>query len=63
MIECKGSNLGLYFCDQMDTAAELAVKLAKEYMDKRDMAEADAKAQKNSKLSEDGSKKVLPSSS
>ena len=43
MIESKGSNLGLYFCDQMDIAAELAVKLAKEYTEKREMAEADAK--------------------
>ena len=44
MIECKGSNLGLYFCDQMDTAAELAVKLAKEYMEKRELGETDANA-------------------
>ncbi len=47
MIESKGSNLGLYFCDQMDIAAELAVKLAKEYTEKREMAEADAKVKKN----------------
>ncbi len=35
MIETNGSNLGLYFCDDMDTAADLAVKLAKEYQEKR----------------------------
>jgi succinyl-CoA synthetase beta subunit len=31
MIEQRGSDLGIYFCDDMDTAAELAVKLAREY--------------------------------
>jgi len=30
MIESKGSNLGIYFCDDMDTAAKMAVKLALE---------------------------------
>jgi hypothetical protein len=29
----------------MDIAAELAVKLAKEYMEKRELAQADAKVQ------------------
>ena len=36
MIELNGSNIGMYFCDDMDTAAELAVKLAKEYKEKRE---------------------------
>ena len=58
MIECKGSNLGLYFCDQMDTAAELAVKLANKYMQKRALAEADAKMKKNDKIGDNGSKPV-----
>ena len=63
MIECKGSNLGLYFCDQMDTAAELAVKLAKEYMEKKELTEADANTQKNDKMCDNGSKTVESSSS
>jgi hypothetical protein len=47
----------------MDIPAELAVKLAKECMEKRELAQADAKVQKNGKLSEDGSKYVYSSSS
>ena len=62
MIECKGSNLGLYFCDQMDTAAELAVKLAKDYMEKKELTEADANT-KNDKMCDNGSKTVESSSS
>lgn len=29
MIEKNGKNLGIYFCEKMDDAAELAVNLAK----------------------------------
>jgi hypothetical protein len=35
MIESKGSNLGVYFCEQMDDAAEMAVKFAKNNVDRK----------------------------
>lgn len=63
MIECKGSNLGLYFCDQMDIAAELAVKLAKDYMEKRKLGESDANSQEKNKSCDNGSQTVDSSSS
>ena len=63
MIECKGSNLGLYFCDQMDIAAELAVKLAKEYKEKRELGESDANGQEINKSCDNGSQTVDSSSS
>ena len=58
MIESKGSNLGLYFCDDMDTAAELAVKLAKEYNEKREQVEADVNVIKNDDMCDAGCKPV-----